>query len=144
MPNKLVNAFPSIIIRSPLHPIMSSKYAIIEFKGRKSGRIYRTPVAYVRDGDEVLLSTDSPWYRNVAGGAHVRLRLRGRMVGGIADTVTDTDASTAILRKLVDEIPSYSRPAGLAKENGRVSDAEIHRAIGAGRVSIVVTLEAPS
>ncbi len=144
MPNKLINAFPSIIIRSPLHPIMSSKYAIIEFKGRKSGRIYRTPVAYVRDGDEVLLSTDSPWYRNVAGGAHVRLRLRGRMVGGIADTVTDTDASTAILRKLVDEIPSYSRPAGLAKENGRVSDAEIRRAIGAGRVSIVVTLEAPS
>src|SRR5215469_5555878 len=110
MPNKLVNAFPSIIIRSPLHPIMSSKYAIIEFKGRKSGRIYRTPVAYVRDGDEVLLSTDSPWYRNVASGAHVRLLLRGRMVGGIADTVIDPDASTAILRKLVDEIPSYARP----------------------------------
>ena len=144
MPNKLVNAFPSIIIRSPLHPIMSSKYAIIEFKGRKSGRIYRTPVAYVRDGDEVLLSTDSPWYRNVASGAHVRLLLRGRMVGGIADTVIDPDASTAILRKLVDEIPSYSRPAGLAKENGRVSDAEIRRAIGAGRVSIAVTLDAPS
>jgi len=123
---------------------MSSKYAIIEFKGRKSGRIYRTPVAYVRDGDEVLLSTDSPWYRNVASGAHVRLLLRGRMVGGIADTVIDPDASTAILRKLVDEIPSYSRPAGLAKENGRVSDAEIRRAIGAGRVSIAVTLDAPS
>ena len=144
MPNKLVNAFPSIIIRSPLHAIMSSKYAIIEFKGRKSGRLYRTPVAYVRDGDRILMSTDSPWYRNVAGGAHVRMLVRGRTVEGIADTVTDADTSAAILRQLVDAIPSYSRPAGLAREDGRVSDSEIRRAIGAGRVSIEIKLAPPS
>src|SRR5579863_8702157 len=107
MPNKLVNAFPSMIIRSPLHAIMSSKYANIEFKGRKSGRVYRTPVAYVRDGDRILMSTDSRWYRNVAGGAHVRMLVRGRTVEGTADTVTDADASAAILRQLVDAIPSY-------------------------------------
>jgi deazaflavin-dependent oxidoreductase (nitroreductase family) len=144
MPNKLVNAFPSMIIRSPLHAIMSSKYAIIEFKGRKSGRLYRTPVAYVRDGDRILMSTDSPWYRNVAGGAHVRMLVRGRTVEGTADTVTDAGASAAILRQLVDAIPSYSRPAGLAREGGRVSDGEIRRAIGAGRVSIEIKLDAPS
>ena len=133
-----------MIIRSPLHGIMSSKYAIIEFRGRKSGRIYRTPVAYVRDGDRILMSTDSPWYRNVAGGAHVRMVVRGRTVEGTADTVTDADASAAILRKLVDAIPSYSRPAGLAREDGRVSDGEIRRAIAAGRVSIEIRLDAPS
>jgi deazaflavin-dependent oxidoreductase (nitroreductase family) len=144
MPNKFVNTFPSMIIRSPLHAIMSSKYAIIEFRGRKSGRIYRTPVAYVRDGDRILMSTDSPWYRNVAGGAPVRMVVRGRTVVGTADTVTDADASAAILRKLVDAIPSYSRPAGLAREEGRVSDAEIRRAIAAGRVSIEIRLDAPS
>ena len=144
MPNKLVNAFPSMIIRSPLHAIMSSKYAIIEFKGRKSGRLYRTPVAYVRDGDRILMSTDSPWYRNVAGGAHVRMLVRGRTVEGTADTVTDAGASAAILRQLVDAIPSYSRPAGLAREGGRVSDGEIRRAIDAGRVSIEIKLDAPS
>lgn len=144
MPNKFVNTFPSMIIRSPLHAIMSSRYAIIEFRGRKSGRTYRTPVAYVRDGDRILMSTDSPWYRNVAGGAHVRMVVRGRTVEGTADTVTDADASAAILRKLVDAIPSYSRPAGLAREDGRVSDGEIRRAIAAGRVSIEIRLDAPS
>ena len=144
MPNKFVNTFPSMIIRSPLHAIMSSKYAIIEFRGRKSGRTYRTPVAYVRDGDRILMSTDSPWYRNVAGGAHVRMVVRGRTVEGTADTVTNADASAAILRKLVDAIPSYSRPAGLAREDGRVSDGEIRRAIAAGRVSIEIRLDAPS
>lgn len=144
MPNKLVNAFPSIIIRSPLHGIMSSKYAIIEFKGRKSGRTYRTPIAYVREGDQILMSTDSPWYRNLAGGAHVRMLVRGRTVEGTARPVTDADRAAAVLRTLVDAIPSYSRPAGLAREGGRVSDGEIRRAIGAGRVSIEMKLDAPS
>ncbi len=144
MPNKFVNAFPSIIIRSPLHGIMSTKYAIIEFRGRKSGRTYRTPVAYVREGDWILMSTDSPWYRNVAGGARVRMLVRGRTVEGTADTVTDADRAATILRKLVDAIPSYSRPAGLAREGGHVSDSEIRRSIAAGRVSIEIKLDAPS
>lgn len=144
MPSKFVNTFPSVIIRSPFHAIVSSKYIIIEFKGRKSGKTYRTPVAYVRDGDRVLLSTDSAWHRNLTGGARVRLLMRGHMVSGTADTVTDPDRSAAILRKLVDAIPSYSRPAGLARENGRVSDSEIRRSIAAGRISIEVQLDLAS
>ena len=140
MPSKLVNTFPTIIMRSPLHAVVSSKYTIIEFTGRKSGKTYRTPVAYVQDGDQVLLSTDSRWYRNLAGGAPVRLLLRGRTVAGRARPVTDADRSAAILRKLVDAIPSYSRPAGLARENGNVSDDEIRRSIAAGRVAIEVDL----
>lgn len=141
MPNRAMNLVPSIIIRSPFHALMSSKYTIIEFTGRKSGRIYRTPIAYVRDRDRLLMSTDSPWYRNLAGGAQVRLRLRGRTVTGVADTVTDPEAAAAILRKLVDAIPSYSRPAGLTREQGHVSDSEITRAVEEGRVSIVVRLK---
>ncbi len=144
MPNSPKNIFPSLIIKSPFHGIMSSKYAIIEFSGRKTGRTYKTPVAYVRDGDRLLMSTDSPWYRNLSGGAQVRLRLRGHMVTGTADTVTDPDQSAAILRRLVDAIPSYARPAGLAREEGHVSDGEISRAVAEGRVSIEVKLAAAS
>ena len=140
MPSKLVNTFPTIIMRSPLHAIVSSKYTIIEFTGRKSGKTYRTPVAYVQDGDQILLSTDSRWHRNLAGGSPVRLLLRGRTVVGRARPVTDADRSAAILRKLIDAIPSYSRPAGLARENGRVSDDEIRRSSAAGRVAIEVDL----
>jgi hypothetical protein len=67
--DRLKNFFPSLILRSPLHQLMSGKYAIIEFTGRKSGRVYTTPVAYVRDGDRVLLSTDSHWWgRRARGG----------------------------------------------------------------------------
>ncbi len=68
---RFANTVPMLILRSPVHRLMSGRYAIIEFTGRKSGRRYATPIAYVRDGDRVLLSTDSPWWRNLKGGATV-------------------------------------------------------------------------
>ncbi|HEX9537651.1 MAG TPA: hypothetical protein VGA04_05690, partial [Streptosporangiaceae bacterium] len=80
-------------------------------------------------------------HRNLAGGAQVRMRLRGHMVKGTADTV-GPDRSAEILRQLVDAIPSYARPAGLTRKDGHVSDSEITRAVTEGRVGIEVRLEA--
>jgi deazaflavin-dependent oxidoreductase (nitroreductase family) len=114
----------------------------IEFTGAKTGRRYTTPVAYVRTGDHVWLTTDSRWWRNLVGGVAVRLRLRGARVPGTATAITDPAEAERILRRLVDEIPSYRRPAGLASEDGGVSDAEIARAVADGRVAVVIELEA--
>jgi deazaflavin-dependent oxidoreductase (nitroreductase family) len=139
--DRLKNFFPTLILRSPAHPLMSGKYLIMEFTGRKSGRVYATPLAYVRDSDRVLLSTDSPWWRNLTGGAPVRLHLRGRTLTGTATPVTEPAAAASVIRRLVEAIPSYAGPAELTKEDGRVSDAEIERAVAQGRVGIEVELE---
>jgi deazaflavin-dependent oxidoreductase (nitroreductase family) len=141
MPNP-ANKVPALILRSPLHRALSSRYLLIEFTGRKTGRIFRTPVAYVADdGDRVLLATDSPWWRNFTDPAPVRMWLRGREVTGTATALTDSAASEAVLRRLVDAIPSYARPAKLARDQQRkVSDAEVARAVAAGRVGIAVEL----
>jgi len=134
------NAFPTLILRSPLHGLMSRRYAIIEFTGRKSGRRYTAPVAYLLDGDRILLSTDSGWRRNLVGGAPVQLLLRGRKVAGSGTVLADPVASAAVIRRLVDAIPSYARLAGLARQNGRVSEEEIAGAVQRGRVGITVML----
>jgi len=116
--SRLANAVPALVLASPLHRLLSGRYALLEFTGRRTGRLYRTPVAYVRDGERVLLSTDSPWWRNVSDRPEVRLRLRGR------------------------DVPGYRRPAGLAVDDGRVSDEELLRAVTrGGRRSIEITLE---
>lgn len=136
------NVVPALIIKSPMHRLMSDKYAILTFTGRKSGRVYTTPMAYVRDGNRVLLSTDSPWHRNLEGGAPVKMRIRGHNVTGTATPVKSAEEAAVVLRTLVDAIPSYAGPAGLAKEDGRVSDAEIRRSVTeGGRVSLVVELD---
>ncbi len=34
---KIMNKIPAAILRSPLHPIMSSRYLLLSFTGRKRG-----------------------------------------------------------------------------------------------------------
>lgn len=50
---------------------------LLEFTGRKSGRVHRTPVGYTRDRDTVMIPTHRSyrWWRNTVAGANVRLRL---------------------------------------------------------------------
>jgi hypothetical protein len=85
-----------MILRSPLHRLLSSRYLVIEFTGRKSGRRYRTPVAYVRDGERILVATDSRSWHNFTTPARVRLWLRGRPVNGTATAMSDPgDSATA-------------------------------------------------
>lgn len=141
--NQLANRIPSLILRSPLHRLVSSRYLVIEFTGRTSGRTYRTPVAYVRDGDRLLLSTDSPWWRNFIVPAPIRVWLTGKIVRGTAAVLTDPADSASAIRRLVEAIPSYAGPAELAKDaDGRVSDHEIARGVRDGRVGIRVDLGA--
>lgn len=141
--DRLKNLFPTLFLRSPAHAVMSRQYMIIEFTGRRSGRTYRTPIAYVRDGGRLLASTDSPWWRNLEADPAVGLRLAGRDVAGTATVFTDPPQAAPIIRQLVDAIPSYARMAGMTRQGGRVSDDEILRAIADGRIAIAITLEEP-
>lgn len=139
----LTNLVPAMVLRSPAHRLMSRKYALISFAGRRSGRRYTTPVAYVREGNRVSLSTDSAWWRNLSGGAPVELRLKGKVVSGVGTVIGDEQEAIAALRCLVDAIPSYARPARLRRIGGRVPDEELTRAVRAGRRSIKVELSPP-
>ena len=49
----LINPVVKVILRSPLHGLMSRNTILLEFKGRKSGKIYSTPVSY-HDTDGAL------------------------------------------------------------------------------------------
>ncbi len=75
---RFVNQFPKAILRSPLHPVMSRRFLLLSFQGRKTGRRYHLPLAYLRRNGEVIMTTDSGWWRNLRGGRPVQLRLAGR------------------------------------------------------------------
>lgn len=93
----------------PLHGLLSSKRLVVIFTGRRSGTRYATPVNYLQRGREVLITTDSPWWRNLDGGAPVELRLRGRKIGATAEAVRDPDQVAEALTALVRDHPPYGR-----------------------------------
>ncbi len=69
-----MNKFPAMLLRSPLHGFISGSVLLIAFTGRKSGKRYTTPMTHRRDGDTFLMTTDSPWWKNLRGGAPRRRR----------------------------------------------------------------------
>jgi len=64
---------------------------LLTFKGRKSGRIFTTPVRYLRHEGKIRCFTASSnqWWRNLRGGTDVSLRVGGRDVQCHAEAIAD-------------------------------------------------------
>ena len=101
----LMNNTMKFVLRSPLHGIISNYLLLISFTGRKSGKVYTTPVSYFQqDDDQVIIFTHANWWKNLLSNPAVTLRIRGRDVQGMAEPVAEdkqaiADALTAHLRK---------------------------------------------
>jgi deazaflavin-dependent oxidoreductase (nitroreductase family) len=108
---RLVNPFVGLLLRSPLHGLMSADVMLITVTGRRSGRRYTMPVSYLRDGDRVrcLTGREMTWWRNLRGGADVTLQLAGEERRGRAEAVVD-DADR-IERALADFLTRLPRDA---------------------------------
>ena len=88
---RLVNPLVAMLLRSPLHGLMSGDVMLITVTGRRSGRRYTMPVSYLRDGDRVRCFTarEIAWWRNLRGGAEVTLQVAGKERRGRAEAVAE-------------------------------------------------------
>jgi len=116
---RAMNRFPEMLLRSPLHGLMKNTL-LITFTGRKSGKTYTTPIVYLREGEEFLMTTDSPWWKNLRGGAPVILRIRGEEYPALGEAVTDEVEVARVLKRMLDEHPGYGKHVGL--ESGERAD----------------------
>ena len=118
------------LLSSPLHRPWSRWFALIEWTGRKSGATYRTPVSFVRDGDEILITTGDVWSRNLIGGGPIRIWLRGTAQSAHAETVLDEDEIVALHERMFAVRPWFARLAGLG---GSPERPTLIRSIRSGR-----------
>jgi hypothetical protein len=119
-----------VILNPLLRPLLSSPlgrlvkpFALLEFRGRRTGRQYRVPVG-VHDVDGTLVvSTEAGWRRNFAGGAECTLRHRGRARSMHGTLVTDPEV---VARRLAAILASGTRPGtlGLKVTKGHVFTAD--------------------
>ncbi|MBA2712874.1 MAG: nitroreductase family deazaflavin-dependent oxidoreductase [Rubrobacteraceae bacterium] len=134
---RIMNKVPAAILRSPLHPIMSGRYLLLTFTGRKSGKTYVAPVAYLREDDAFLMTTDSSWWKNLKGGAPVTLRVKGRGYEGIGETATDHAEVTRVLGRFLEAQPGYGKFVGVKRDaDGRIDPSEVEEA-ARGRVVVL-------
>lgn len=123
-PRKLYNPIAVAILRSPLHGLMSNSVMLLTYRGRRSGRAFTTPISYVRDGGDILAvaSRDHAWWRNLRGGAPVRVRLRGRELRGTGRLLEGRAGEEGLLCVLR-AVPAYRKHWGVELDgDGRPMD----------------------
>jgi deazaflavin-dependent oxidoreductase (nitroreductase family) len=136
------NSLMKLILRSPLHGLASRNTMLITFTGRKSGKMYSTPVNYVRDGDVLLVTSlrERVWWKNLRSGAPVGVRLQGRDLKGIAEAVTDDEAVREGLLAYLRKVPDYAQYFQVSLDpDGQPNDEDVARA-AQNRVMIEIRL----
>ncbi len=76
-----VNLLVRGLLRTPgLSRIIGSRLVTIYVVGRTSGQRYPVPVAFVRQGEDLLMGTSFAWGRNLRTGDVVATRFKGKLL----------------------------------------------------------------
>jgi hypothetical protein len=128
------NAIIALILRSPLHRMLSNGIMLVTYRGRKSGRMITLPVSYAQDDeDENVLWTTSlrrrVWWRNLRGGEQVVLRLQGKNRLARAEALVDEEEVTDALFYYLTLTPSFAKHFDVAlDEEGDPVEEDLVRA----------------
>jgi deazaflavin-dependent oxidoreductase (nitroreductase family) len=102
--NHVLNPIVRLILRSPFHRLFSGSIVLITYQGRKSGKTYTLPVQYVQADKLIYILPGAPdqktWWRNLRGGAPVRLRLDGQDLNARGEVLTGDTGRDEIRRAL--------------------------------------------
>jgi hypothetical protein len=130
---RLVNVPMRAVLSLPFPTPLSRNLMLVSYTGRKSGRRYRQPLSYARDGEALLTPGGGRWTLNMEGGRPVRIRLRGREVPARPELVREPAEVERLLDVIVAKNPPAARYIPLPRAaDGRLEPAPLAAAIGHG------------
>lgn len=121
---RVMNPILRFVLRTPLGRVIRP-FALLEFSGRRSGRLYRVPVGWHSISTGPAVFTPAPWRANFVGGIHVVVRHGGRRqtLSGTLDV--DPERVAIAMQQLADRDGSL-RAIGVTIPPGhRVTAADV-------------------
>ena len=141
---RVVNPVLKLMLRSPLHPLVSDNLLLLTVTGRKTGTRYTFPVGYEqRDDTLAVISHGTNWWMNLRdGGAEVTVLLRGDRRSGHATVQAEDEAVAEYLHGYFRrEGVGSDRRAGLKIEGEAVPDPAALRDVVDHVVVVTIDLE---
>ena len=130
---KMVNVPMRAVLSLPFSTPLSRNLMLVRYTGRKSGRVYRQPLSYARDGEALLTPGGGRWTLNMEGGRPVQIRLRGRDVSARPELVPDPGEVERLLDVIVAENPPAARYIPLPRQpDGHLEPTALAAAIDHG------------
>src|ERR1700760_3638579 len=130
---RAVNVPMRAVLGLPFATPLGSRLMLARIVGRKSGRVYRQPLSYVRVGDVLLTPGGGKWKLNLRDDQTVTLRMRGRDVTARPEVVRDPAEITRLFPVMADRNPAVLRFAGIPRDDdGRLDPDRLGTAIRFG------------
>jgi deazaflavin-dependent oxidoreductase (nitroreductase family) len=112
------------LLSLPFDTPLSRRLMLVHIIGRRTGRRYRQPVSYVRDGDALLTPGGGQWKLNLRADQPVRIRLRGRDVWARPELIDDPGEVTRLFAVMSAANPALARFVPIPHDADGNLDAE--------------------
>jgi deazaflavin-dependent oxidoreductase (nitroreductase family) len=130
---RVVNVPMRFMLGLPFPTPPGNRLMLVFLTGRKTGKKYRQPVSYVRDGGVLLTPGGGNWKLNLSAGEPVRIRLRGRDVTARPDIVADPAEVERLLGVMTAANPMSGRFVAIPKgPDGKLDPERLDTAIRYG------------
>jgi hypothetical protein len=127
-----VNVVMRLVLWLPFKTPLSGQLMLLFFRGRKTGRRYRQPVSYVRDGDTLLTPGGGKWKLNLDDGEPIQVRLGGRDVVARPEFVRDVDEVDRLLQLMMAHNSRLSSFVPFVERDGRIDRNKLETALSHG------------
>jgi deazaflavin-dependent oxidoreductase (nitroreductase family) len=130
---KIVNVPMRQILGLPVATPLGANLMLAFIIGRRTGKTYRQPISYVRDGETLLTPGGGKWKLNLMAGQPVRLRIRGKDTSATPELVADVDEVGRLLQLMAAANPRSTAFIGIRREaDGGFDRAGLERAVRYG------------
>lgn len=125
----MVNAVFRGLLRTPgISAMIGSRLITVYVTGRRSGRHYAVPVAYLRDGDDLWIGTSGTWRHNLRTGDEIMIRYRGRLRRMRVTPYRQESDVVARYATMAGTNRNFARINGIDVAGGSVDQDDLHRA----------------
>lgn len=130
---RVLNVPMRALLGLPFATPLSGRLMLVFLTGRKTGKSYRQPVSYVRDGAALLTPGGGSWKLNLADGRPERIRLRGKDVLARPEVVSGAEEIERLLGVMTAGNPMVGRFVAIPKgPDGRLDRARLDAAVSHG------------
>jgi hypothetical protein len=106
---RIVNVPMRFVLGLPISTPFGKRLMLVHLTGRKTGRHYRQPVSYVRDGEMLLTPGGGRWKLNLVAGQPAHVRVRGRDIYLRPDLAREPTEVDRLLGVMSDKNPMVGR-----------------------------------
>lgn len=124
---RFINPFVRIILKSPIHFILSHQILLFRVIGRKSKKIYEIPASYAHINDALVCVTlrENLWWKNFIDIENQDIYFKGKKINKkISINFSDDNFVREKLKELIEHNPIDAFFAGVKLDRNKVPNSE--------------------